>query len=195
MSSMNCSAERVALPESGSYVSVIRELYDTADRSAAIVGCAFVESSLEKALLAVLQSDSTITDRLFGPDGACGGFSTKIDLGKLMGLYGAIAHSDLHIIRYIRNQFAHSLSISDFKSKGISDLVAGLRLCERYTADSHIQKSATEVIPLGERDSWSSMKDRSKAFRDPRQRYLMTVEALTIELSDPPGTPILAPCS
>ena len=179
------NSERVTLGQPGTLVSVIQELYDAADRSAAIVGCALVESSLEEALKTVLHNDSVITNSLFGPDGACGAFSAKIDLGKLVGLYGAKAHTDLHTVRKIRNQFTHALGISDFKAQSVSNLASKLRLCESYTIDAARQIDRNGASrPCGGGTWFFTVKDRSKALENPRQRYLITVQALTIGLSE-----------
>ena len=45
--------------------------------------------------------------RLFRPEGPLGSFSARIDLAYALGLIGKKAARDLHLIRKIRNDFAH----------------------------------------------------------------------------------------
>ena len=173
------------IPTPDEFTRAMRELYSGSDRAAALVGGAILEMILTEALKVFLHHNKRITDDLFRPSGACGAFATKIHLGFLTGLYGAVAHKDLTTVKDIRNAFAHSLAINDFNAQRIRSLTEKLTLCERYTDGTG--------KPPGERQGWFSVDNRDAALKMPRERYLITVQVLTYGLSVPNGTGMPAP--
>src|ERR1700743_1940011 len=69
------------------------ELYNMADRAAAIIGSSFIEHSLERTILAKLRPlSNTQTEKLldYGDDGPLSGFASKIRLAHALGIYGDI---------------------------------------------------------------------------------------------------------
>ena len=90
-------------------LALIEELEGQSDRAAAIVGAAWIEESLTIAIEDALAKDAKAWHRLFGPNGPLDSFSAKIDLGKLLDLMTDSIRSDLHIVRDIRNEFAHHI--------------------------------------------------------------------------------------
>jgi len=128
------------------------ELNTASDRAVGILGGGLVEMSLTEALLAHLHRNEKVTDELFNTTGALGAFATKIHLGFLTGIYGAGGHKELLIIKDIRNRFAHSLEIKDFKTQQIQAWAMNLKFGERYTVDPDNQKTAptTPDKPFGE---------------------------------------------
>jgi len=173
---------------------VISELHSTSDRAAAIVGGSLVEIALQHALVAVLHRNKKVTDEIFRPTGAVGAFESKIHLGMLTGIYGPLACRDLLTIKNIRNAFAHKVEIRDFTHQCVRDWVANLRLAERYTIDIEDAKDATKspvindktgepLEPIGAWDWWFGVTNRKTALNNPRERYLLTVQALTYGLS------------
>jgi hypothetical protein len=94
----------------------------TSHRAAAILAAAFVEDAIRFALKAEFQA---LTDaecnQIFGTS-----FSRVIDLGHAVGLYGKEAKSDLHVIRIVRNVFAHAMKPIDFDTPQIAKEVAKL---------------------------------------------------------------------
>jgi DNA-binding MltR family transcriptional regulator len=111
---------------------VIKELEESrSDRATAIVASAILEERLSSAITSRLQKDEKALSRLFKYSGPLGTFSSKIDLGYLMGLYGKEIYCDLNTIREIRNEFAHSLRTSGFKSQRVNDLCKNLKAFER----------------------------------------------------------------
>jgi hypothetical protein len=77
------------------------------DRGVALVCADYLDGVLERLLLKTLVEDSKLTAKLFGPSDDLGTFSTRIDLSFLMGLLGPKTHRGLHLVRKIRNSFAH----------------------------------------------------------------------------------------
>lgn len=64
---------------------------------------------MSAALEAFLYSDPKSWGRLFVGNGPLSTFSSKIDLCSLLGMINGTIKSDLHIIREIRNEFAHQI--------------------------------------------------------------------------------------
>lgn len=77
------------------------------DRGCALMSAAFLDSELTALLKSKLIYDKAIFNSLFAHSGPLGTFSAKIDLAYSIGLIGKKAHRDLHIIRKLRNDFAH----------------------------------------------------------------------------------------
>ena len=90
--------------------ALIEEMNGESDRAVAIVGAAWVEEALSDAIQSVLQSHSESWKRLFNGNGPLAIFSARIDLARLLGIVTDAIRSDLHIIRDIRNEFAHQIA-------------------------------------------------------------------------------------
>lgn len=91
-------------------IALIEEIEGQTDRGAAIVGAAWVEEALSAAIESFLHSDSKSWQRLFGANNPMSTFSAKIDLSSLLGMISEVIRSDLHIIRDVRNEFAHQIA-------------------------------------------------------------------------------------
>ena len=90
--------------------ALLHELESQSDRGVAIVGAAWVEESLERSLHTVLETHPASWKRLFEKSAPLATFSAKIDLSRLVGTVSDAIHSDLHIVREIRNAFAHDIT-------------------------------------------------------------------------------------
>jgi len=90
--------------------TLIEEINGQSDRGAAIVGAAWLEESMSAAIESFLHSEPQSWKRLFGGNGPLGTLSAKIDLSRLLGLITDTIRSDLHIIREVRNEFAHQIA-------------------------------------------------------------------------------------
>ncbi len=91
-----------------------RELTRETDRGAALFATAHLEDKLAQVLRAFLVDDTSASDPLFRGTAALATFSARIDVSYLLGLIPTSARRDLHLIRRIRNEFAHSSSILRF---------------------------------------------------------------------------------
>jgi DNA-binding MltR family transcriptional regulator len=94
-------------------LALVEELTRQSDRGAAIIGLAWVEEALQAAMQSFLEDDREARERLFRPSGALGTLSAKIDLARLLGMITAVIWEDLHTLRKIRNDFAHSVLAKD----------------------------------------------------------------------------------
>jgi DNA-binding MltR family transcriptional regulator len=90
--------------------TLLEEIQEQSDRGAAIVAVAWIEESITAALECFLHADPNSWKRLFAGSGPLANFSSKIDLSRLLGLVTDTIRSDLHIIREIRNEFAHQVA-------------------------------------------------------------------------------------
>lgn len=107
--------------------ALIEEIEGQTDRGAAIVGAAWVEEAMSVAIESFLHSDKKAWQRLFGGNGPLATLSAKIDLSRLLGLISETIRSDLHIIRDIRNEFAHQIAHKTEHTK--------LAFCSKHIAD------------------------------------------------------------
>lgn len=105
-----------------------------ADSEVAIIGAAYVEYGLEKAITLHLSPrlvESDIT-RVFKGDherpGALSDFADKIEVAYALGIIEQTVRDDLHTIRIIRNSFAHSMFRLSMQSTEVSDLLGKINL-------------------------------------------------------------------
>jgi hypothetical protein len=104
------------------------EIHRQTDRSAAIIGSAYVEDALEGLLSAhiVARSNSDLNE-VYGRDGPLGGFSAKTRMAYALGLLGPRTRSDLNLVRKVRNRFAHEFfEHLSFGDKQIAQCCSGL---------------------------------------------------------------------
>lgn len=111
---------------------VQRELEAQTDRAVAIVGCAFLDTRIEKALRLHFVSglSNNTLKALFGPTDPLGTFSGKVHVAHALGLIGEESFADLKLIGKIRNKFAHRLEITNFADPYIADLCSKLQLAD-----------------------------------------------------------------
>lgn len=98
------------------------------DRSAAITLATLIDDSLGATIQARLVPLSTVLlDRLYSDAGPLGSLNAKIDMGFALGLYDKQTRSDLHLVRRIRNKFAHTFATSSFEDEEIKPLCRELK--------------------------------------------------------------------
>ncbi len=112
--------------------TLLTEINTQSDRGVAIIGMALLEEELQAAIISFLEDDKKSSERLFGRSGPLSNLSSKIDLARLLGMSSKAITSDLHILREIRNEFAHSVtskdaSILSFNSPHIKDKCLALQ--------------------------------------------------------------------
>lgn len=118
-----------------------KEFADESDRAAVILGAARMDVALYDLLTARLLPSPTSTDELFDGEAPLGSFSAKINMAYRLGLIEAAFARALHILRKIRNAFAHE--------------VAGCTLA----TGSHSNRVRELVAPF---HSWSSFETFKK---------------------------------
>ena len=123
-------------PSTIEFLEVLGELHSESERSAAIIGAAFVEDALQRALLSRMRSSLGSEDRrrLFGANGPLSTFSGKIIIGYATHLIGPRTRDDLDCIREIRNAFAHTVGSLSFETSQIAAHCAHLQLPTQFPA-------------------------------------------------------------
>lgn len=104
-----------------------KEFSKESDRAAVIISEAMMEQALGTLLKAYLVPTDSSKDSLF--DGAyalIGNFNAKIDLAHRTGLISTRFCRDLHIIRKIRNDFAHNVKSCNFEDSAVRSRVTEL---------------------------------------------------------------------
>lgn len=99
-------------------------ILDETDRGAVLMSAAFLDDKLKQLIEKRLVADKKMSKRAFDFNGPLGTFSSRIDFSYLIGILPKNAQKDLHIIRAIRNQFAHHaspLSYEDEKVKALCE--------------------------------------------------------------------------
>jgi hypothetical protein len=107
------------LPET---LDALNEMDSADDRTAAIVGLAFLENNLALAIMSRLRDmDETEQKDLFDePLSLLGGFSAKVEIGYALNIFGKSVRSDLKRLNRIRNRFAHYLEVRNFDHPEVS---------------------------------------------------------------------------
>lgn len=106
------------------------------DRACVIMAAAALDEGLKLLIESSLIKNPSSFDCLFdGANAPLQSFSSKIDLAYSLGLISTEFSSDLHIIRKIRNGFAHNLTGCSFGDQSVHDRV--LRLKKSFKIDEN----------------------------------------------------------
>jgi hypothetical protein len=83
----------------------------------------YCSAKLSDVLSAAFVDDKKEVGKILGdtPNAPLGAFSARIDLAYLMGLVSKRAHRELHLIRKIRNEFAHAYVRLTFEDPKIAN--------------------------------------------------------------------------
>jgi DNA-binding MltR family transcriptional regulator len=119
------------LPETADELQIILdEITQQTDRGAAIIATAMLDEMLAEALWRRLILTNSLRERLFSyeKNGPLSTFSSKIDLAFAVGLLKPETRNDLHVVRRIRNKFAHQLEPLTFAEKEVAALCETLAI-------------------------------------------------------------------
>lgn len=98
------------------YRHALNELPKQRDRGAAIIATAILEEHLLEAIESRIERHDHTENKMFKNDGALSSFSARIDFGLLLGLYQEAIQRRMHLVRKMRNRFAHNMEPTSFKS-------------------------------------------------------------------------------
>lgn len=168
------------------------------DRASVILAASILDDLLKVALCNRLSINPQSQDSLFdGANSPIGTFSSRIDLAYRVGVTSTQFSRDLHIIRRIRNEFAHSISGCNFNEPRVQNRVLELIRSHR-TLIKEEEHDAGNTPPANRRSfmwavSWmcSSLESRaSKIDRlEPAGNEFGYVMWLDYELPDLPHDP------
>lgn len=104
----------------------IEDIQKETDRGVALVAAAFFDDVLGAMLRARLIDAPKEANKLLQYPGPVSSFAYRIDLAYLLGLLGSKTRDALHIVREIRNHFAHSHVPVTFEDAHIEQLCTKL---------------------------------------------------------------------
>jgi hypothetical protein len=108
---------------------VIEELVKQSDRGAGIIAASLIEELLEIVILNRLRPLSSDKHRnLFAGSSPLSTFAAKIDIAYAIGVINELTHIQLHLIRRVRNHFAHRIQPLDFEHPEIKQLITSNEL-------------------------------------------------------------------
>ena len=111
-----------------------KEFAKESDRACVILSAAMLDSSLESLLRSRLIPTSASQDDLFdGANAPLSTFDAKINLSHRIGLISSQLCRDLHIIRRIRNQFAHDVFGCSFDNTSVRDRILEIYRSQKIT--------------------------------------------------------------
>jgi hypothetical protein len=179
--------------------SIMPDLSKESDRAVGVLAAAFVEEELDAYVRRqFIRSDKSyldMADSLFKGRGPLATFSTKIDMGWLLGLYGEHARKQLHTIREIRNAFAHKATAGSFEAQPARDYVPNLTIGEMAFTPSVepgewvLQYPGMPVGLLVKPDD-PSVPLAGKTLRD---RYIFTCMFFVSAFTNHKGAPVFPP--
>lgn len=103
---------------------VALQMVEERGRGAVLVGVARVDTALEHLLLAVMAPNASGRDTLFLPDRPLGSIGAKVALASRLGLLDSEAERALHVLRKLRNAFAHSAESASLADPAHRDRLA-----------------------------------------------------------------------
>ena len=117
------------------YKEFVKEFGNETDRAAVILGVAKLDALLYQLLSKFLVSCPTSQDDLFDIEKPLSTFSAKINIAYRLGLINADFSRSLHLIRRIRNDFAHEISgcsLDQCPHRDRVDNLVGTFLCDEF---------------------------------------------------------------
>lgn len=105
-----------------------REFKGESDRACVILGSAVLDSALEILLKGFFLPSATADDPLFDGANAClATFSSRIEMAARLGLIDSAFAKNLHLVRRIRNDFAHNIAGCTFTDSAVLSRLTELR--------------------------------------------------------------------
>ena len=109
------------------------EFKGESDRACVILAASLLDAAMLNILKNALVPNPSSSDSLFdGANAPISTFSSRIDLLYRIGIISANMNRDLHLVRKIRNQFAHNITGCDFNESSVRDRVSLLANSSNY---------------------------------------------------------------
>lgn len=162
---------------SSTFVSIHNQLNKESDRGAVIVAAALIEDELQSIIKARLISSLERDDELFdGRYAPISTFAAKIDFAYRLGLIPSDVRKTFHLLRKMRNDFAHLPSKVDFSDNSVKNRLRELFRINEKILDamwltiegekfSNISKKATEMGKAGKPiEAWIALVGARHSF-------------------------------
>lgn len=105
---------------------IINEFKKESDRATVILSAAKIDAQLYLLLSKALKPSTASNDELLDGDHPIGTFSSRINLSHRLGLINSQYAKSLHLIRRIRNAFAHEFKSMSLTNGGHADRIREL---------------------------------------------------------------------
>lgn len=116
-----------SLKMANTFTSLMHELEAESHRGAIVLAASWLDDQLTQLLKGFLCPPAdNARDELLRVSGALGSFSVKIELAYRLGLLRKDVYRSLHIVRRLRNDFAHLTAKLDLDSPSVRDRVTTL---------------------------------------------------------------------
>jgi DNA-binding MltR family transcriptional regulator len=110
---------------------IMNDLRDKDDLHIAIIAVSILEATLEQLIATRLhKGDKEFLNRLFQNRGPLSDFNSKILIAEAFGIVTGPLANELHVMRDIRNVFAHSKIPLSFEHELVKREVDGLKMLE-----------------------------------------------------------------
>lgn len=109
------------------FSAFLKEFQGETDRGAALVGAAVIDDRLCETLRAFMVSDKAASPLLDGGSAPLGSFSSRIEATFALGLISEHEYRECHLIRRVRNEFAHRKHGTNFGDQKITALCNNLK--------------------------------------------------------------------
>ena len=119
--------------QSDQMIRFLAEVYSESDRAAAILAAAAIDQRLTRLLYKLFGPETSQSTSLFRPDDPLGSLAAKIEVAFRTGIIGEDLHRELHLLRKIRNKFAHSEKLLSFAESPIRDFAGELSILDKIT--------------------------------------------------------------
>jgi hypothetical protein len=117
------------LPTRPEIKKIMDGLVEQDDLHVAITAVSIIEAHLEKLIVSRLHSnDKNFLSRLFENRGPLSDFNSKILIGQAFGLITPPLGDELHMMRTVRNTFAHAKMPLSFDMQPVESAVRSLKL-------------------------------------------------------------------
>jgi DNA-binding MltR family transcriptional regulator len=140
--------KKLHLPHLDRVLEFRESLNPETDRGCGVAAAAFIDEELKVLLKSVLADEIKLVELAFSQSGPLATFSSRIDFRLLMGLLSRAAWRDLHIIRKVRNDFAHSAKPLSFEDNAIRSRCSELSFSIRTKAASPRQHFTSAVCAV-----------------------------------------------
>ncbi|MBZ0261484.1 MAG: DUF4145 domain-containing protein [Hyphomicrobiales bacterium] len=159
-------------------LGTLPELYLSAEIGRALSACAMMDNVLSWGIKQKMVSLSTeVEDRIFGGVGPLSNFSSKIDIAFSLSIIDAQMRNQLHIVRKIRNEFAHATKQVNFQTDKI------LELCKKLALSSEISDPENAFVTTITR----TMKHITQSMTSTQQTLLGISPLESLRLKTSPG--------
>lgn len=130
---------------------IVSEIEEQSDRAAAILAVSFLEDRFTSLLKLWFADEPSVIRNMLGGHGPLGTFAAKIDMGLLLGIIEKKRHTELHLIRKIRNEFAHGIENLTFDTNVIRAKCAAFSVPHQ---DDVASSDELEVLKNTNIDKW-----------------------------------------